>query len=255
MTPLELVQATSLPFNDAGAAAYFHPVTSARGKELGLDGFTFYFMGRGGVLGDCEPGVVRSAFGYFHPDVVAKFWNRGREIIDPRQAAREFLACSSRIADDELSHIEGLAVFNDAVKIWRANVDTAGLALYAAVDAEPMDPALSLAAEAYHHVLVLRELRGSAHLLALVASGLSDSKAHAIRRPQDVEAFGWTEPIAVSDSDHEAWERADALTDELLASSIASLSPTQGEALVAGALAIQAAFQDSNRFAKRDRRN
>jgi hypothetical protein len=47
----------------------------------------WYFVGRGGVLGDVEAPVVQSAFGYFAPAVVAKMWNGAREKIAPRDAA------------------------------------------------------------------------------------------------------------------------------------------------------------------------
>ncbi|MGI9594675.1 MAG: helix-turn-helix domain-containing protein, partial [Acidimicrobiales bacterium] len=53
------------PIGAAGAAFYVNPDTLARGKELGLDGFRFYVLGRGGVMGDVPAKVVESAFGYF----------------------------------------------------------------------------------------------------------------------------------------------------------------------------------------------
>jgi hypothetical protein len=59
----ELINATSPTIGKAGSAFYFHPSTLARGKEVGLDGFRFYMLGRGGVLGDVESDVVASAFG------------------------------------------------------------------------------------------------------------------------------------------------------------------------------------------------
>ena len=52
MTPLEIVQQTSPTINQAGNRFYFDADTMAKGQELGLDGFRFYFLGRGGVLGD-----------------------------------------------------------------------------------------------------------------------------------------------------------------------------------------------------------
>ena len=67
MQPRDVIHAIAKPTGDIGASFYFDPDTLARGKELGLDGFRFYVLGRGGVLGDVEPDVVRSAFGYFHP--------------------------------------------------------------------------------------------------------------------------------------------------------------------------------------------
>jgi len=72
----------------------FHPETVARGKELGLDGFRFYFLGRGGVLGDVDAAVVHAAFGYFSPDLIGKMWTSAKEQLDPRQAAREYIACA-----------------------------------------------------------------------------------------------------------------------------------------------------------------
>jgi hypothetical protein len=63
MTPQELVQESAPAIGAAGASFYFDSDTLARGKELGLDGFRFYFLGRGGVLGDVEPAVVES-FGW-----------------------------------------------------------------------------------------------------------------------------------------------------------------------------------------------
>lgn len=252
-TPLELVQATSKLLNDVGAAVYFHADTLARGKELGIDGFAFYILGRGGVLGDCEPGTVTSAFGYFHPDVMTKMWNRGREILDPRQAGRELLACGHRIGEATLGGIDPSVLdgFNQAAATWRANVDVAGLTLYAAIDAEPMPDNLSPAAAAFHHAMVLRELRGSVHLLAVVASGLTGAQAHAIKRPDDVAAFGWAEPVEVDDNDRAALDAAEKLTDQLMAPSISALSVEEGEALVAGTEAIADAFDGSNRFANR----
>ena len=63
---------------DIGSAFYFHPDTVAKAKSLGLDGFRMYFLGRGGVLGDVEPAVVSSAFGYFEPGLLAHMWNIGQ---------------------------------------------------------------------------------------------------------------------------------------------------------------------------------
>ena len=65
MRTQELIAATSPTIGAAGAAFYFHPMTLAKGKSLKLDGFRFYMLGRGGVLGDVEADVVASSFGYF----------------------------------------------------------------------------------------------------------------------------------------------------------------------------------------------
>ena len=79
MTVDELIAQASPIIGAMGSAFYFVPETVAVGKANGLDGFRFYFLGRGGVLGDVEPAVVASAFGYFAPAVVARMWSSARD--------------------------------------------------------------------------------------------------------------------------------------------------------------------------------
>jgi hypothetical protein len=214
MTPLELVRTTSRTVNSAGDAFYFDPQTLERGKETGLDGFRLYFLGRGGVLGDVEPDVVVAAFGYFAPSVVHTMWDSARQIMDPRDAARLYLDAAADFGRRRLDGLEGLGAFNTAAEAVIGAVDRSGLALFAGIAAEPLPD--DGPARAYRHVVTLRELRGSVHLLAVVANGLQPAVAHAIHRPDDVAMFGYAEPPTVTDDDRARWERAEALTDALL---------------------------------------
>jgi len=240
MTPLELVQSTSPPINGAGAAFYFEPATLARGKELGLDGFRFYALGRGGVLGDVEPAVVTSAFGYFAPGVVEAIWSSAKERMAPRDAAREYLRCAEDFGRSRLSDVDELDAFNDAAEAVTSAVDVSALALFAGVAAEPLPD--DAPARAYRNVIALRELRGSVHLLAVVASGLHPATAHAIRRPDDVAAFGWDPAPDVTDEQRAQLAAADELTDRLLTTWYEVLTDEQRAALAAGASAISAAL-------------
>lgn len=241
MTPLEIVQHTSPTVNEVGNRFYFHPATMARGKELGLDGFRFYFLGRGGVLGDVEPAVVLSAFGYFSPGVVEAMWGSAKQIMAPRDAAREYLQCASRFGTDTLTGVGGLEEFNEAAEAVVASVDRSSLSLFAGIAAEPLpdDPA----ARAYRNVCTLRELRGSVHLLAVVANGVAPLVAHAIRRPGDVEMFGWEAAPDISDDDRARLAAADELTDRLLVPPIEALDDGQRDAFVAGIDAIGARIE------------
>ncbi len=63
-TPEEFMATAHPTIGTLGFAFYVVPETLERGKALGLDGFRFYFLGRGGVSGDVEAPVVKSAFGY-----------------------------------------------------------------------------------------------------------------------------------------------------------------------------------------------
>ncbi len=238
MTPLEIVQQTSPIINQAGNVFYFHPDTLARGKELGLDGFRFYFLGRGGVLGDVEPAVIQSAFGYFNPGLIETMWDSARQHVEPREAARAYLACADHIGRLKLEGLDMLDAFNDAAEVVVAGVDRAALPLFAGIAAEPMPD--DAPARAYRNICILRELRGSVHLLAIVAAGLSPSTAHAIRRPSDIAAFGWDPAPEVSDDDHALLDVADELTDRLLVPSVAALSAEQADAFVTGVELIAA---------------
>lgn len=204
---------------ELGWSYYFEPSTIARGERLGLDPFAFYFLGRGGVLGDVESSVVQSAFGYFNPAVVAMMWDTARAKVPPRTAGREYFEAAHDFGRDRLGGVDELGGFVAAATtvIEAAQRDVAGLTLFAAAAAEPVPD--DAPAAALHQVAVLREFRGSAHLLAIVASGLSPRTAHFMRRPEMYTTFGWSDDDkpAVSDVDAAALDAADALTDRIVA--------------------------------------
>lgn len=228
-----------------GAAFYFSPDTIDYGKQqLGIDGYRFYFLGRGGVLGDVDADVVRSAFGYFEPGFLRKKWESAieRSSAGPRDAAKAYLACAHEFGRARFAGLPGLDGFVDAATQVIGAVEGASLPLFAGVRAEPVPTDAPAAAK--HQAVVLRELRGSAHLLALTACGLDSAKAHVIKRPTELDLFGYTAETAptVTDAHRAAWERAERLTDELLAPAYATLSDEQADALIAGAQAMAGAL-------------
>jgi len=238
----ELIADTSPRLYSAGAAFYFDQATLARGKELGLDGFRFYFLGRGGVLGDVEWPVVYSAFGYFKPTLVQSIWDSARQIADPRAAGRAHYQACAEFGRTRLGDVGGLEAFCSAAEAVNGAIDAAGLSLYAALSAEPRvdDPpgrAMQLAA-------LLREHRGSAHLLAVLASGLSVQEAHYMRRPGDFTTFGWAEDeTPVITDDHRARQAAaEALTDTLVSPAYEVLDGGERRAFADGVAAISAAL-------------
>ena len=242
MTLDELIAATSPLLRDNGWAFYFTPETRAKGAELGLDGFQFYFLGRGGVLGDVEPAVVSAAFGYFKPSLVAHVWNAGRAIASPRDAGRAFMACCADHGRAKLAGVEGLAEFVAAAEQVNAAADPDGLSLYAATAAEPL--ADDLPARAMQLVTILREHRGSAHLIALRAVGLDTRTAHHAKRPGDGKTFGWAEDEAplVDDAVQAKMAEAEALTDRIVGPAFAVLDEAGQQAFVSGLQRLCAAL-------------
>jgi hypothetical protein len=225
-----------------GAAFYFHPDTIAVGKANGLDGFRFYVLGRGGVLGDVESPVVSSAFAWWNPAVIEKMWASGRAVLSPRDAGRLYMTCAHGLGTSKFSGISGLAEFCASAEKVAASIDDAGLALYAGVAAEPLPD--DLAARAMQHVVALREYRGSVHILAAVASGISPRVAHFIRRPDMYKSFGWDDsnPPTVTDADHAALAAADALTDRLVEPVYGVLSADEAAHFLATLTAMEAAL-------------
>jgi hypothetical protein len=252
MNARNTMNAVAAKTGDIGAAFYFTPETTGRGKDLGLGGFYFYFIGRGGVLGDVEPAVIHSAFGYFHPEMVAKMWSGALEKLAPqglsaRDAAREYIACAHAHGRAHLSGIAGLDAYAAAARKVIDAIDDSGLALFAGVKAEPVPD--DAPAAAFHEAMVLRELRGSVHLVAVAAAGLRSVTAHAIKRPNDVATFGWAEGSvpAPSAADIAARDRAESMTDDILESAFAVLSGAEAEALIAGTDAMHAALYPNGR--------
>lgn len=223
-----------------GSHYYFHPRTMERGAELGLDGLRFYIAGRGGVLGDVEPSVVRAAFGYFEPSLINKMWTSAIAVVGPRQAAREHLACNAAIGREVLADVDGLDAYCAAAETVIDGVDEAGLSLFAGFRAEPRPD--DVAARAMHLAVVLRELRGSAHLIAVRSVGLDSHVAHAIARPDMVEMFGWTEPITITDEDRSRLVSAEEITDAILEPAFAVLDAAAAAALEGGTAAMAAAI-------------
>jgi hypothetical protein len=223
-----------------GSAFYFIPPTLEKGKALGLDGFRWYFIGRGGVLGDVEAPVVASAFGYFNPGLVDKMWSGARDKIAPRDAGRSYLACAHDLGRAKFGSVEGLGAFCEAAEAVLANAEPAALSLFAGLNAEPR--ADDLPARAMQLVATLRELRGSVHLVAVVASGVSVRAAHQIRRPDMVKGFGWDGEIAVTDADQAKLAAADRLTDELMSRIWSVLDDSAAAHVVTTVTALQAAL-------------
>jgi hypothetical protein len=242
MTPEELVAVACPKIANMGWAFYFVPETFARGEELGLDGISFYVMGRGGVLGDVEYPVIASAFGFFNPTLVESMWDAGRAKVAPRDAGHAYMECCAAFGRSRFADVEGLDAFCRAAGAVNDAADAFGLALYSGIVAEPL--ADDEPARAMQLVTILREFRGSAHIVALRASGVEARMAHHIFRPNDAALFGWSEDDApvITEEDRLRWKEAEALTDRLVLPAYSVLDDTGRTSLMAGLDAMERAL-------------
>lgn len=242
MNDSELVTTACPIVNTVGSAFYFTPATAARGAQLGLDPVQFYAVGRGGVLGDVEPAVISSAFGYFNPGMVAALWNAGKAKASPRVAGSAYMECCAEHGRLKLADVDGLADFVAAGEKVLAACDGDAFSLFAGAASEPA--ADDLPGRAMQLVTILREYRGSAHLAALRAVGVSSKAAHFVKRPNDIKMFGWSEADApvIDDALRARMADVEALTDRLVTPAYAVLDPAERVAFVDGLHAIQTAL-------------
>jgi hypothetical protein len=242
MTPQEAVRGCAGPVGRLGGAWMFDEQTAARGAELGLKGWSWYHCGRGGVLGDGDASVVVAAFGFFPPALQTKAWDRGKAVLPPSQTAREYaLACAAwgrrvfasvedagRLADlglavADAAPIAGMPLFAG----WRALVPT--------LDVADGPGRLALALQ------VLREHRGSAHLVAVVAQGVDPLQAVVSGRygTANAEFFGWPQPWPDPETGKAAMAAAEERTDELVRPAFAALSVDERAELTEGVRALR----------------
>lgn len=242
MTPEELVASACPLIGDMGWAFYFAPETAARVGEIGLDVMSFYVAGRGGVLGDAEPAVVQSSFGYFNPALVESAWETCRKVIAPRDAARVYMECCNEFGRNHFASVDGLDAYCEAAQSVVAAADPQGLPLFAGASRQPLPD--DLPARAMQLTTVLREFRGSAHLVAVVAAGLPPVTAHLIARPEMWEVFGWQEgdkPV-FTDRDRQALAASESITDRIVLPAYSAVAESLRQPMVAALREMKAAL-------------
>jgi hypothetical protein len=243
MTNQDLLDAVCPTINEIGAAFYFIPETGAVGKELGLKGMEFYVLGRGGPMGDTTGEAVAAAFGYFKPSMLSGLWSGAAAKVAPRTAGKAHLECAANLGRAKFANIAGLSDLVALLDTVNNAADPDGLSLYAAMRAEELAP--DAPGRAMQLVAILREFRGSAHLVGLRAAGLASMVAHHVKRPDMVQAFGYTEDEApvITDEVHAKLAQAEKITDAIVEPAYAVLTEDQRRQLVDGVAALKAALK------------
>ena len=243
MTNEELVNTVCPILNDNGWKYYFTPNAIEVGKSMGLKGMEFYVAGRGGSLGDCDGSVVAAAFGYFNPVIINAAWNLATAKQPARVIGDAHYEVAAHLGREKLTDLPGLTEFTAAMeKVFNA-ADPDGFALFAAFKSMPL--AQDTPGRAMQLAASLREFRGSAHLIAIRAVGLTSKQAHYVKRPNDVKGFGWGEDDAplVDDTVRALMVEAEKLTDALCIPAYSVLNETERKALVDGTKAFEAALK------------
>jgi hypothetical protein len=168
---------TADPIQTLGMSFYFDPLTVERAKELGLNVFEFYGLGRGGVLGDVDAGVVEEAFTFFHRSTIDFLWEHARTKADPVATAAEYLIAAFAFADRTFGAVptEVLAQFATSTDLVVRAVTPGRHQLFDGYASYRVPP--SPVHAAYLGTILLRELRGGVHIDAVHQVGLSPTEA------------------------------------------------------------------------------
>lgn len=234
MTGAELVRRAHPVVSDLGGLFYFAPDSLQRAATLGLSPSQWYFLGRGGALGDVDGAVVDSALGYFAPSVVAEHWDSGRAVVSPREAAWAHIECCRDFGRRHLGGAPFLATFVPAAAKVLTAASPLALPLFAGVKTFPL--AGDLPGAATQAVAMIREFGAGVHLLAVAAAGLEPRKAHWLTTPGAWESFGYRPGDApyITGLDRQRLARADELTHELLEPAYSVLAEPEGKDYLSG---------------------
>jgi hypothetical protein len=215
-TTAESVRALAAPTGDVGGRWMLHREVIGPCRSFGYpNGYAYYVAGRGGVLGDVDSDVVGSAFGFFEPSLLRKMWEAGIAVEGARRAAARYGAACAQWGRSRLVGFEGCGRLAELIRHVVDSSDSAGLSLFAGWRAEPRpdDPA----GQAYVGTNLLLELRGSAHIAAVITTGIAPRDAMLLSGGEArAQQFGWVGPFP--DLAHLVGLRAEteALTDEIM---------------------------------------
>jgi hypothetical protein len=244
VTPYEAVRGAAGPVGRLGGAFMFAAETHARGAELGFEGWSYYHLGRGGVLGDGNAAVVVAAFGFFPPALHTKAWDKGRAVMSPPEVARDYAACCTRFGSATFTSYEGAARLTELLTAVNDAASPMGLPVFAGWrDLAREVPAPDDGARLALALQVARELRGGAHLIAVRVQGVDPLQAVVSGRygTANAEFFGWPQPWPDPDAGKAAMAAAEDLTDRLVEPAFEALSSDELDELVTHLRALQAA--------------
>jgi hypothetical protein len=240
---LATVQATSVPIHDIGTAIYLSPDVMGWAAEWGWSNpFAFYFAGRGGMLGDVNADVVRSAFGWFEPGAVKAMFEEGAAVKGTAGAAARMAEAHGmwgRKHWADVPDVEGIAGVTEELV---DSLEGSGIPLFVGWRNAPRDDAP--AGRAAQLMQILREWRGGIHLVATTAVGLSPLEAILTNEGEgQAKFFGWSEPFPDCGAIKAKHDQAEYITDQASAAALSrALSADKFPAFEAGITALRAAL-------------
>jgi hypothetical protein len=245
MDAKELATLTADPIQLLGLSFYFDALTKDRAKELGINVYEFYGLGRAGVLGDVDASRVSEVFTFFDPSLIDLIWTNAK--ADPVMTAAEHVQAAYRYADHTFGGVdrEVLARFADAA---RCVVEAQPTGVCPLVDGYRQYPAPTNPVHgAYLGTIFLRELRGGLHIHAIKEVDLDAVSACYLEGPEIFALHGYKDADTpeVTDELKDKKQRAEELTNAAVALAYEVLSDAQRQSLAKGTTAMFNALSDS----------
>jgi hypothetical protein len=202
------------------------PIVDEHAARIGLKSLAFGFAGRAGVLGDVDADVVTSVLAFFSPAVVERWWNEARSVVPPRVAAEHYAEACAAFGRAKLQAIDGLDRLVDIGEAVIADAQIIGVPLFAAWRRSWR--AVDTAGHAAQVLHILREHRGSNHVLAIAASGLTALEAIVVSGGEArARQLGFAGDLPDPAPRRRRWEQAEAITRQRTAQAYAGLTPVE----------------------------
>ncbi len=209
--------------------------TPEYGMALGLKNRShFQIVGRAGVLGSCPPEVADAALAFHHPEKVHEAWTDLPQGLSHFEVSEHYMSRITKWGAEALTvfepkRLESIDVLGRRI----ANAAPACLgALFAGWRAMP-EPA-DLGARVALTTHLLREMRGAAHINAIMVAGitpldamLASTNAPPRTGPAYVEAMGFKPPFRDPEEVRAQRLQAEAMTAKILEPYFAVLSPEE----------------------------
>ena len=246
MDARELSELTADPIQKLGMSFYFDPLTAERALELGMNVFEFYGLGRGGVLGDVDAATIDRAFTFFHPRTMDFLVHRVRAKAEPVATANEHVLAAYAYADRTFGALDTDLLADFAALARRVTVGAEpGHHLLATGYLQYPSPASAVHA-AYLGTILLRELRGGAHIDAVTTVDLSPLEACYLQDDTIFKLHGYTdEDVPTVTPELKAKKvAAEELTTKLMADYFSILSSDECQRVANATLAMMAALSD-----------
>ncbi|MEP7201918.1 MAG: hypothetical protein ABI894_04870 [Ilumatobacteraceae bacterium] len=212
----EVVHALAAPVGDLGGRWMLDREVLGPSRSFGYPSrYAYYLAGRGGVLGDVDAHVVHAALGFFEPTLVRKMWEAGVAVEGARASAARYGAACAQWGRARLGGFVPAERLADLNRHVIDSVDPIGMPLFAGWRAEPRpDDSAGLA---YFTTHLMRELRGGAHIAAVVCSGIAPREAILTSEGEGTaQQFGWTAPFPDVSHLVELRAETEAMTDRTM---------------------------------------